>query len=76
LATYVKPPPLSPPHSNGNFGDSVDLNKFFVAQVVPKKSATFGLPGDKENIVMLNANHSNMCRFDDSQEDQDNFKLV
>jgi hypothetical protein len=36
----------------------------------------FGLPGDRENIVRLNATHSDMCRFDDSQQDQDNFKLV
>lgn len=45
-------------------------------KVVPKKSAVFGLPGDRENIVMLNASHSDMCRFDESQQDQDNFKLV
>jgi len=36
----------------------------------------FGLPGERENIVRLNATHSDMCRFDDSQQDQDNFKLV
>ncbi len=43
---------------------------------MPKKSATFGLPGDRENIVMLNASHYDMCRFNESKQDQDNFKLV
>ncbi len=45
-------------------------------QIVPKKSAVFGLPGDRENIVRLDASHSDMCRFDQSRQDQDNFKLV
>lgn len=36
----------------------------------------FGLPGDRENIVRLDASHSDMCRFDQSKRDQDNFKLV
>ena len=44
--------------------------------MVPRKSAVFGLPGDRENIVRLNASHSDMCRFDESQQDQDNFNLV
>ena len=41
-----------------------------------KESATFGLSGSRENIVRLDADHRNMCRFDDSMRDQDNFKLV
>lgn len=41
-----------------------------------KDSARFGLAGDKENIVKLNADHSRVCKFGSSIEDQDNFKLV
>ena len=47
-----------------------------IGDIVPKKSACFGLPGDRENIVRLDARHSDMCRFDQSQHDQDNLKLV
>jgi hypothetical protein len=37
----------------------------------------FGLPGDRENIVMIDATHSDMCKFDNqSVHDQDNFELV
>ena len=44
---------------------------------MPKKSATFGLPGHRENIVRLDASHSDMCRFDGiSQRDKDNLKIV
>ena len=44
---------------------------------MPKKSATFGLPGHRENIVRLNASHSDMCRFDSTdQRDKDNLKIV
>lgn len=39
-------------------------------------SARLGLPGDRENIVKLNADHGEVCRFSDSQTDQDNFELV
>lgn len=45
-------------------------------QIVPRESARFGMPGDRENVVKLNANHSNVCKFGPSQTDQDNFKLV
>jgi hypothetical protein len=34
------------------------------------------LPGDRENVVKLNADHSGVCKFGASQTDQDNFKLV
>jgi len=34
------------------------------------------MPGDHENIVKLNADHSGVCKFGPSQTDQDNFKLV
>ncbi|KAH0541695.1 hypothetical protein FGG08_003858 [Glutinoglossum americanum] len=48
-----------------------------VAQIVSRESASFGLPGDVENIVRLKADHSNMCRFDTTvQADLDNFKIV
>ncbi|KAI1321868.1 TPR-like protein [Xylariaceae sp. FL0255] len=44
--------------------------------VVPRESARLGLPGDRENVVKLNADHSGVCKFGSSQLDQDNFKLV
>jgi hypothetical protein len=34
------------------------------------------MPGDHENVVKLNADHSGVCKFGQSQIDQDNFKLV
>jgi hypothetical protein len=34
------------------------------------------MPGLRENVVKLNADHSGVCKFGDSLEDQDNFKLV
>jgi hypothetical protein len=34
------------------------------------------MPGDHENIVKLNADHSGVCKFGSTLEDQDNFKLV
>jgi hypothetical protein len=45
-----------------------------LAQIVPKKSATFGLSGGRENIVKLDARHSDLCRFDEN--DDDNLCLV
>lgn len=45
--------------------------------VVTKDSATFGLFGHRENIVRLNASHSDMCRFDaKDQRDKDNLEFV
>lgn len=42
-----------------------------------KDSATFGLFGHRENIVRLNASHSDMCRFDaKDQRDKDNLEFV
>lgn len=40
------------------------------------KSATIGLPGNRENVVKLNADHSTVCKFGSSQDDEDNFKVV
>lgn len=34
------------------------------------------MPGDRENVVKLNADHSGVCKFGSTLEDQDNFKLV
>jgi hypothetical protein len=34
------------------------------------------MPGDHENVVKLNADHSGVCKFGPSLVDQDNFKLV
>jgi hypothetical protein len=45
-------------------------------QIVPAESARFGMPGDHENVVKLNADHSGVCKFGSTLEDQDNFKLV
>ena len=43
---------------------------------MPKRSAVFGPPGDRENIVRMDASHSDMCRYDGTQHDRDNLKLV
>ena len=43
---------------------------------MPRESAQFGMPGDKEHVVKLMADHSSVCKFGQSQSDQDNFKLV
>jgi len=32
-------------------------------QIVDKKSATFGLPGGRENQIALDADHANVCKF-------------
>ncbi|KAI9367173.1 hypothetical protein BJX61DRAFT_547746 [Aspergillus egyptiacus] len=53
------------PHDGGN-----------EAQIVPKESAQIGLPGNIENIVMLAADHSNICKFDEGRVDRNNYKLV
>jgi len=45
-------------------------------QVVPRESARFGIPGDRENVVKLNADHSGICKFGSTVAEQDNFKLV
>lgn len=52
------------------------LNADYTSQVVPMYSARLGLPGDRENIVKLNADHEGVCKFGTSQTDQDNFELV
>jgi hypothetical protein len=52
------------------------LNADSTTQVVPVDSARLGLPGNRENIVKLNADHGGVCRFGESQTDRDNFELV
>ncbi len=47
-----------------------------LSQVVPRESARLGMPGDRENVVKLNADHRGVCKFGESQTDQDNFKYV
>ncbi|KAJ5771963.1 hypothetical protein N7520_002492 [Penicillium odoratum] len=44
--------------------------------VVSRDSSRFNLPGDRENIVMLIADHSTVCKFGPSQPDQDNLERV
>ena len=46
------------------------------SQIVHRESSRFGLPGDRENIVKLDADHRDVCRFDTSEHDQDNYELV
>ncbi|KAI1392353.1 uncharacterized protein F4822DRAFT_436211 [Hypoxylon trugodes] len=43
---------------------------------VPRESARLGLPGDRENIIKLDADHIGVCKFGTSQTDLDNLKLV
>jgi hypothetical protein len=45
-------------------------------KVVPRESARLGMPGDRENVVKLEADHSGVCKFGHSETDQDNLKLV
>lgn len=45
-------------------------------KIVPRESAIFGIPGDKEAIVEIKAKHSDICRFDESEHDKDLYKLV
>ncbi|KAM7206365.1 hypothetical protein V8F20_002714 [Naviculisporaceae sp. PSN 640] len=45
--------------------------------IVPRESAIFGLPGDRERILGINATHSDMCRFDPStSEDAQSLRTV
>ncbi|PGH26622.1 hypothetical protein AJ80_01751 [Polytolypa hystricis UAMH7299] len=52
--------------------DPKDISGF----VVPRDSTRLGLPGDRENIVMLEANHGDVCKFCQSEAGQDNYILV
>lgn len=48
-----------------------------VGDIVPRDSATFRLPGNVEDIVRLDADHSKMCRFDLGIEtDRENYDKV
>lgn len=45
--------------------------------IVDRDSATFGLPGTRENIVDLKRNHSDICQFNfDNLEDIASYKIV
>ncbi|KAK2020925.1 hypothetical protein LX32DRAFT_605626 [Colletotrichum zoysiae] len=44
--------------------------------VVPRASARLNMPGDRENVVKLDADHSTVCKFGPTESDQDNLKLV
>ncbi|KZL67693.1 NB-ARC domain-containing protein, partial [Colletotrichum tofieldiae] len=44
--------------------------------IVPRESARLGIPGDRENVVRLDADHSTVCKFGGTQSEQDNFKRV
>ncbi|KAF4240075.1 hypothetical protein CNMCM8980_005445 [Aspergillus fumigatiaffinis] len=45
-------------------------------QVVPSESTQFGMSGTHENVVSLIADHSSVCKFDESQVDRDNYEIV
>jgi hypothetical protein len=46
-------------------------------KLVPYESAVFGLAGDRENQVRLNADHRSMCRFNPAVEvEMENYFLV
>jgi hypothetical protein len=47
-----------------------------IKKIVPRESARLGIPGDRENVVKLNADHRGVCKFGPSETDQDNLKLV
>ncbi|KAF7182461.1 hypothetical protein CNMCM7691_002031 [Aspergillus felis] len=48
-----------------------------LGDVVPFDSAVLGLPGQRETQLRINADHSNMCRFDMTvQADRDNYRKV
>ncbi|GAW21984.1 hypothetical protein ANO14919_115150 [Xylariales sp. No.14919] len=45
-------------------------------RIVTKESSSFGLPGNRENVVALEADHSGVCKFGNSETDRDNFERV
>ncbi|KAL4964039.1 uncharacterized protein BDV14DRAFT_209586 [Aspergillus stella-maris] len=48
-----------------------------LGDIVPFDSAVLGLPGQRETQLRINADHSNMCRFDLTvQLDKDNYRKV
>jgi len=55
-----------------------DIISFWGAwdDMVPPDSARLGMPGDRENVVKLNADHSGVCKYGASQTDQDNLEYV
>lgn len=62
--------------SHGTHADIIAAD-LMSAQVVPRESAIFGLPGDRERILGIDATHSNMCRFNPSTgEDAQSLKTV
>lgn len=54
-----------------------DIRSFWgtLDNIAPRQSAHFGMPGKQENIVPLTADHSNVCKFDESQTDRDNYEF-
>ncbi|KAI1196532.1 hypothetical protein F5X97DRAFT_325365 [Nemania serpens] len=44
--------------------------------IVSKESASLGLPGNRENVVSLDADHSSICKFGVSVTDKDNLETV
>ena len=53
------------------------MDVFAAVQIVPFDSAVLKLAGHRETQMRIDADHSNMCRFDlETQCDQDNYKKV
>ncbi len=53
------------------------MDAFIAQQIVPFDSAVLKLAGNRETQMRIDADHSNMCRFDlESQRDQDNYRKV
>ncbi|KAK0710048.1 hypothetical protein B0T26DRAFT_755171 [Lasiosphaeria miniovina] len=48
-----------------------------IGNIVPRDSAVLGMPGLVETVARIDADHSNICRFDTSvPEDMNNYKKV
>ncbi|KAF3407827.1 hypothetical protein DPV78_000268 [Talaromyces pinophilus] len=58
--------------------DKFDIVSFWGNRdsIVEKESARFGLPGDREKWIILDADHHTICRFGPDEDDQHNLKIV
>jgi hypothetical protein len=46
-------------------------------QSVPRESAILGLPGGRETVIRMDADHGDVCRFDPGNEtDQQNYRRL
>ncbi|KAF6793061.1 NB-ARC domain-containing protein [Colletotrichum musicola] len=74
-------------HNNPNYTPIKDATRglaFFTTPhhsgdwklIVPRESARLGMPGDRENVVRLDADHSTVYKFGGVISDQDNLKRI